>query len=123
MVVSTSFVTENVFDRSVAHRVGARRFNLVPIGSLDGGRIASAISPWVNVAGLGIGGIAIYEGLIGNPIFYLIMLAGTYSTGARLLGYEQTDKSYYDIPFRTKAGITAGYVALIAALLIGTRPI
>lgn len=31
-------------------------FNLLPIGSLDGGRISGAISPYVGVAGLGLGG-------------------------------------------------------------------
>ena len=30
-------------------------FNLMPLGSMDGGRIAGALSPWMNVAGLGIG--------------------------------------------------------------------
>jgi hypothetical protein len=96
-------------------------FNLLPIGELDGGRIAKAINPLVNIAGLGIGGFMIYEGIIGNPIFYIIMLAGTYTTGARLLGYEKIDPSYYEIPLHKKAGITAGYVALIAALLLAMR--
>eukprot|EP00953_Heterococcus_sp_UTEX-ZZ885_P029358 15588-Heterococcus_DN1.PRE.2 len=70
-------------------------FNLLPIGDLDGGRIAKAINPLVNVAGLGIGGYMIYEGFI--------------------------DPSYYEIPLHKKAGITAGYVALIAALLLAMR--
>lgn len=33
-------------------------FNLLPIGSLDGGRIANAISPWIGVAGASV--LALY---------------------------------------------------------------
>ena len=46
-------------------------FNLLPIGSLDGGRVAGALSPYLLVAGLGAGGLLIYNGVISNPIFYL----------------------------------------------------
>lgn len=53
-------------------------FNLLPIGMMDGGRISGAISPYVGVAGLGLGGLLAYSGEIHNPIFYLILLAGGY---------------------------------------------
>ena len=52
-------------------------FNLLPIGSMDGGRIAGAISPYMQLAGLGAGGALIYAGVVHHPIFYLIMLAGS----------------------------------------------
>jgi Zn-dependent protease len=51
-------------------------FNMLPIGSMDGGRIAGALSPYAGVAGLGIGGLLAYSGEIHNPLFYLILLAG-----------------------------------------------
>lgn len=92
-------------------------FNLLPIGDLDGGRIGKAISPAVAVGGLGIGGLMLYHGVVSSPLFYIIMLAGTYSTGSRLLGYDQMPQGYYDIPLRTKAGVSGAYLALIAALL------
>ena len=49
-------------------------FNLIPLGSMDGGRICGAISPYAGVVGLGIGGGLAYNGLIANPIFYLFCL-------------------------------------------------
>ncbi len=61
-------------------------FNLLPIGSLDGGRIGAAVSPYFGAAGLVAGGGLIYAGMITNPIFYLIMMSGTYTTGKRLFG-------------------------------------
>ena len=63
-------------------------FNLLPVGSMDGGRIVGAISPYANVAGLGIGGMVAYTGVIGNPIFYLILMAGGYETFMRF--YDKT---------------------------------
>mmetsp|Transcript_4794 Transcript_4794/g.7252 ORF Transcript_4794/g.7252 Transcript_4794/m.7252 type:complete len:356 (+) Transcript_4794:59-1126(+) len=96
-------------------------FNLLPIGSLDGGKIAGAISPMISVAGLGLGGVMIYHGMIQNPIFYFIMLTGTYSTGRKLLGYDDQKPGYYQINFETKGKITAAYVGLIALLLYSMK--
>lgn len=111
-------------------------FNLLPVGAMDGGRVAGTLSPWLPAGGLALGGdpfsngdgvlstmgyysmlacstlpapllyfflqnsqqhpwravfpgwIA-YEGLVSNPIFYLILLSGGYTTGSRLLGYTE----------------------------------
>ena len=97
-------------------------FNLLPIGSLDGGRISSALSPAINVAGLGIGGALIYAGAISNPIFYLIMLSGTYTTASRIFGWQGgPHESYYRIRNDQKMRIGAGYIGLIAALVLAMR--
>jgi Zn-dependent protease len=91
-------------------------FNLLPIGALDGGRIAGAIHPGVGAAGvLGGAGMA-YAGIIQNPIFYLIVAGGAWSQGRKLLGYEEMPPGFYNIPFGQKAGITIGYVGLIGSL-------
>ncbi|GMH66354.1 hypothetical protein TrST_g8850 [Triparma strigata] len=93
-------------------------FNLMPIGSMDGGRIAGAIHPGIGAVGvLGAGGL-IVAGAVHNPIFYLITAAGAYSSGRRLLGYEHEVPGYYEIPPSQKAGLGLSYVALIAALLL-----
>jgi Zn-dependent protease len=62
-------------------------FNLMPVGSMDGGRVLSAVSPYFGVAGLVGGAGCIYYDLIGNPLFYLIMLGGTYSSVQRVMGW------------------------------------
>jgi Zn-dependent protease len=92
-------------------------FNLLPIGMMDGGRISGAISPYVGVAGLGLGGLLAYSGEIHNPIFYLILLAGGYETGMRFYDPTRLPPNYYKIPPYKRIGVTFAYVGLIAALL------
>lgn len=99
-------------------------FNLMPIGSLDGGRITGAVSPYFGVLGLAAGGAMIYEGLVHNPLFYLIMLSGTYTTASRIFGWsdeEQHNRNYYNIPGAQQGQILTGYVALIAAIIYAMR--
>jgi len=99
-------------------------FNLMPVGSMDGGRIGNAISPWFGVAGLGAGGLMIYQGIVHNPIFYLIMMGGTYSTVSRFLGWddnEHENKDYYKIGATDQASILVGYLSLIGALVYAMK--
>ncbi len=104
-------------------------FNLLPIGMMDGGRIGNAVSPWFGVAGLGLGGALLMHGMVSNPIFYLIMLGGTWSTASRFFGWGEeqegegagSDKDYYKIRGQDQAKILAAYGALIAALLLAMR--
>ncbi len=46
------------------------------VGSMDGGRIGNAISPYFGLLGLAAGGTLVSMGAVHNPIFYLIMLGG-----------------------------------------------
>eukprot|EP00501_MAST-03F_sp_TOSAG23-6_P002254 GSMAST32.ASY1.ANO1.2354.1 assembled CDS len=92
-------------------------FNLLPIGQMDGGRISSAISPFLQLGGLGIGGLMIYQGIVQNPIFYLIMMAGTFNAYQRFTG-AGPPKSYFKIGAEKRGAITVTYIALIAALLL-----
>eukprot|EP00549_Striatella_unipunctata_P004712 CAMPEP_0118717100 /NCGR_PEP_ID=MMETSP0800-20121206/27916_1 /TAXON_ID=210618 ORGANISM="Striatella unipunctata, Strain CCMP2910" /NCGR_SAMPLE_ID=MMETSP0800 /ASSEMBLY_ACC=CAM_ASM_000638 /LENGTH=279 /DNA_ID=CAMNT_0006623689 /DNA_START=293 /DNA_END=1132 /DNA_ORIENTATION=+ len=92
-------------------------FNLMPIGSMDGGRITGALSPYAGVVGLGVGGGLIYTGAIQNPIFYLVMMAGTYSTFMRFYDPHSVPRNYYRITASQKVGIGGAYVGLIAALI------
>jgi len=92
-------------------------FNLLPIGMLDGGKICDAISPYVGVAGLGLGGSLIYSGIIANPIFYLVMISGCYNTFMRF--YKPQDYPYYysNTSQFQKGTLTAGYFGLIGSLV------
>jgi Zn-dependent protease len=98
-------------------------FNLLPIGSMDGGRIANAISPSIGVLGLAGGGALIYYGVVHNPIFYLIMLSGVYTTGTRFFGDsdDPNEKNYYKIGGANQAALLSGYLGLIAALIYAMR--
>ena len=92
-------------------------FNLIPLGMMDGGRICGAISPYAGLVGLGVGGTLAYQGMIQNPIFYLILLGGGYETFMRFydpLGHSPPN--YYRITTGQRVAITAGYFGLAGAL-------
>jgi len=94
-------------------------FNLLPIGGLDGGVVAGSLNRWFLVGGLASGAALIANGVIHNPMFYLIMFAGGYSTFTRFFHTHEggPHENYYDIPRNKKIVIGSGYLGLIAALL------
>lgn len=98
-------------------------FNLLPIGSLDGGRIGGAISPAFGIAGLVGGGYLIYADLIHNPLFYLILAGGAYSTTSRLLGWDADSRprGYYDISYEEQSSLFVLYAGLVAGALYALR--
>ena len=93
-------------------------FNMLPVGQMDGGRIANSISPYFGMTGLVGGWYLAYEGIIGNPIFYLILMMGTFEQGSQLLGYKEVHQ-HYKLNYGRQSTLAAAYVALIAALLAG----
>jgi hypothetical protein len=95
-------------------------FNMLPIGSMDGGRILGACSPYAGVVGLGLGGGLIYYGQIYNPLFYLIMLAGGWSTFERFYDpAAHQAPNFYKITPTQKTGIAVAYTALIGTMFLG----
>lgn len=93
-------------------------FNLLPLGSMDGGRIAGALSKYAGVAGLGLGGVLAYSVPIVNPLFYLIMLTGGYETFQRFYNPLHVPPNYYKISRSQRVTLTAGYFGLISALVL-----
>jgi Zn-dependent protease len=91
-------------------------FNMLPIGMMDGGRICGAFSPYAGIAGLGAGGALIYNDLIHNPIFYIIMLAGAWETFSRFYYPNSMPPNYYKITGAQRSMITAGYFGLVVFL-------
>ena len=92
-------------------------FNLIPLGMMDGGRICGAISPYAGLVGLGVGGTMAYQGMISNPIFYLILLGGGYETFMRFYDpIGHSPPNYFRITNGQRAAITAGYFGLAGAL-------
>ena len=92
-------------------------FNLLPIGQMDGGRVAGALSKWFMPAGLVLSG-----GLIAinptNPLLYLVGLSAGYQTYQRFYGDSQFD--YYDLSRGEKfavAGCYAGLLGFITAMM------
>jgi Zn-dependent protease len=99
-------------------------FNMLPMGMMDGGKVAAAVSRWVLAAGLAGGTALAVSGVIANPIFYLILVLGAFSTWSRFFGTNsrlelELPPGFYDTPTATRWKLIAAYVAVLAALLGG----
>lgn len=90
---------------------------------MDGGRITSAVSPYFGLVGLAGGAGLIYTGAIANPIFYLIMMGGAYSTTQRVMGWDTRvlPPGYYSMGRGTQFRIFSSYLAVIVALLVAMQ--
>ncbi len=93
-------------------------FNLIPLGFLDGGRIATAISLWLWIPGAIILGVLAVE--VANPIIILVLILGLFE-GYKVFKKRNTPESirYYTLEpsFRLKLGLL--YLALLAVLGTG----
>ncbi|MDQ6856103.1 MAG: hypothetical protein M3Z57_03400 [Candidatus Dormibacteraeota bacterium] len=97
-------------------------FNLIPMSPLDGGRVASAVSKWANVMGIGvililIGGYAA-TGAPLNPFLVIILLFGIFST----VGRFRRARAGQDPPplaSHVRLAIGLAYVAMLAISAVG----
>lgn len=98
-------------------------FSLLVVGTLDGGRVLGAISPYFGLVGLGAGAGIIYSGMVTNPIFYLIMMGGTYHTVSQFAGWNESQlpPNYYNLDRMTQGKIFAAYLMLVAGLLFAMK--
>ncbi|MBI5092145.1 MAG: site-2 protease family protein [Candidatus Hydrogenedentes bacterium] len=92
-------------------------FNLVPIGFLDGGRVATALSPWLWVVGLLIAGVMAFT----HPNFILVMILVMSLPRLAMLFRSKTEeeKRYFELTGGQRAVMAAMYFGLVAALVLG----
>ena len=93
-------------------------FNLLPIGNLDGGRVASVLSKYFLLGGFVLGGFLIYGGVVTSPLFYLLMILGGFSTASRFFGSNNPDY-LKNVPKGVKGRVFGAYLATIGVLLFG----
>jgi len=92
-------------------------FNLTPVGQLDGGRIATALSPWLWLPGLAI---MIWFGLQHmNPIIILILIMSVPRVISLFRHRTEAEQRYFEVTPVRRARVAAMYFGLIALLLLG----
>jgi Zn-dependent protease len=89
-------------------------FNLTPIGTLDGGRIVQALSPWLWIPGLGIMGYFAFTRP--NIIIWLVLAMSIPQVIGLFRKKTDEERRYYELPPHRRWLMGASYFGLIAAL-------
>jgi Zn-dependent protease len=94
-------------------------FNLMPVGFLDGGRIVTALSPWLWIAGL----VILLGVTIHSPNFLLILILIVSIPRVISLFRPRTDEEqrYYEVTPAQRWTMATMYFGLVALLVIGMQ--
>lgn len=99
-------------------------FNLAPVGFLDGGRVVTALSPWLWVAGFVIMvGFAIHQFTSGrfNPILLFILLFSLPRLFSLFRPKTGEEKRYFEVTPEQRWAIAGLYFGLIAFLALAMQ--
>jgi Zn-dependent protease len=113
-------VTRNPLFRALAYTgFFLNLFNLAPIGFLDGGRIVTALSPWLWLAGAGI----VLWMLVLHPNFLLglILIMSLPRLWSLFRKKSDAEQRYFEVTPGRRLIMAAMYFGLIAFLLFGMR--
>ena len=90
--------------------------NLIPVGFLDGAKVADAIPKWMNVLGLLV--VAAVVLLFGNPIGLIFLVLGIFHTIGRFRRSNQVADPSQVVASR-RLGLGAAYVGLLLVAAAG----
>jgi Zn-dependent protease len=92
-------------------------FNLAPVGFLDGGRIATALSPWMWLAGFGLLAAMVFS----RPNFLLILILVMSLPRLWSLFRPRTDdeRRYFEVTREQRVTMALLYFGLVAGLVLG----
>ena len=113
-------VTDNAMFQGLAYTgFFLNLFNLAPVGFLDGGRIVTALSPWLWLVGL----IIVLGMTILHPNFILILILVVSAPRIFFLFRRKTDEErrYYEVTPGQRATMAAMYFGLVALLFVGMQ--
>jgi Zn-dependent protease len=94
-------------------------FNLAPIGFLDGGRIATALSPWLWLVGLAIGGVLLVMQF--NFLLLVIVLMSIPQVVSLFRKKSDEERRYFEVTPARRWAMGAMYFGLIAFLVLAMR--
>ena len=90
--------------------------NLIPVGFLDGAKVADAIPRWMNVLGLLV--VAAVVLFFGNPIGLIFLILGIFHTIGRFRrGDQMSDPA--QVAASQRLGLGAAYVAILLVAAAG----
>jgi len=94
-------------------------FNLAPVGFLDGGRIVTALSPWLWLAGL----LIILGMTIAHPNFILILIL--IMSAPRIFSLfrkkSEAERRYFEVTPSQRWTMAVMYFGLVALLVLGMK--
>ena len=92
-------------------------FNLTPVGMLDGGRIATALSPWLWVPGLAVLGWMAWTHP--NFIIWLVLILSLPRLFSLFRKRTAEEQRFYEVTPSQRWSMAAMYFGLVAALVFG----
>ena len=112
------FATGNPMFRALAYTgFFLNLFNLTPIGFLDGGRIVTALSPWLWLVGFAI--MVALTFLHFNFLVLLILILSVPRLYFLFRPKSETERRYFEITPAQRWTMAAMYFGLIALLVLG----
>jgi Zn-dependent protease len=114
------FATDNPVFQALAYTgFFLNLFNLAPIGFLDGGRIVTALSPWLWVIGFVIVGAMTWM----HPNFLLLLILVLSVPRLFLLFRRKSDEErrYYEVPPAQRWTMATMYFGLVTLLALGMK--
>ncbi|MFA6244418.1 MAG: site-2 protease family protein [Candidatus Hydrogenedentales bacterium] len=113
-------VTKEPFFRALAYTgFFLNLFNLAPVGMLDGGRVATALSPWLWLVGLVIVGVLAYTHM--NPILFIILVLSAPRLFMLFRAKTDEEKRYFEVPSERRFAMATVYFGLVAFLVVGMQ--
>ncbi len=94
-------------------------FNLTPLGMLDGGRIATALSPWLWLVGLVVLGWIAWTHP--NFIIWLVLILSLPRIFSLFRKRTEEEQRFYEVTPAQRWTMAALYFGLIAALVVGMQ--